>query len=145
MINRKTIMEELLEDIHAVGNNLMTVRNPKKDISITSSQGFVLRFVYKNGSTNAKKIADSLHITSSAATQLINGLVKNGCLIRKEDPKDRRFSHLSLSKKAETLFKEFNDQSINKMVEVFGALTDKELIQYINMNKKIIKSIINKK
>lgn len=145
MINRKIILEKLLEDIHVMEHKLMIAHASQKKISITPSQGFVLRFVCKSNSTNAKKIADSLNITSSAAAQLINGLVKNGYLVRKENSKDRRISHLSLSKKAEDLFKEFNNQSIKKMVEVFSILTDDELIQHTKINRKIIKSIINKK
>jgi DNA-binding MarR family transcriptional regulator len=145
MINRKIILEEFLEDIHVVWHKLMTAHSFQKKVSITPSQGFVLRFVCKNNSTNAKKIADSLNITSSAATQLINGLVENGYLTRKENTKDRRISHLFLSKKAENLFKEFNNQSIKKMVQVFSVLTDDELIQYTNINRKIIKNTINKK
>jgi DNA-binding MarR family transcriptional regulator len=72
-------------------------------------------------------------------------LVENGYLTRKENTKDRRISHLFLSKKAENLFKEFNNQSIKKMVQVFSVLTDDELIQYTNINRKIIKNTINKK
>lgn len=138
-------MEELLENIHVMKHDLMIAYTSKTETPITLSQGFVLRFVCKNNSTNAKKIADSLNITSSAATQLVNGLVENGYLIRKENSSDRRISHLSLSKKALNLFKEFNNQSIKKMIEVFSILTDEELIQYTNITKKIIKSIINKK
>jgi len=145
MINRQKILEELFEDIHFIEKKRMLVNVSKKEISITPSQGLVLDFIYKNDLTNAKKVADSLNITSSAVTQLINGLVEKRYLIRKENPKDRRFSQLSLSKKAYDFFKKFHNRIVDRGIEIFSVLTDDDLTQYVNLNKKIIKNIINKK
>lgn len=117
----------------------------KKELAITPSQGFVLRFVANNESANTKAIAQALHITSSAATQLIDGLVDKEYLIRKESPEDRRVMSLSLSEKAKKLFKEFKEQGLEKMTELFSVLTDDELDQYAALNKKISDSIIDKK
>jgi DNA-binding MarR family transcriptional regulator len=143
--DRQKILMELFDNIHFIEKNLMLVNVSKKEISITPSQGLVLDFVYRNDLTNAKKIADSLSITSSAVTQLINGLVEKRYLIRKENPQDRRFSHLSLSKKADDFFKKFHNRIGDKGSEIFSILTDDDLTQYVNINKKIIKNIINKK
>ena len=144
MINRKKIIEDLLQNMHAMRHKLMVGYTAKKEVAITPSQGFVLRFVAKNSSTNVKTIADSLHITSSAATQLIDGLVDNGYLVRKSNPDDRRVIALSLSDKANKLFKEFQEQGLQKMMELFDALTDDELVQYADLNKKIIGNIMDK-
>ncbi len=145
MINRKKVIEGLLQNIHAMGHKLIVGYTAKKEIAITPSQGFVLRFVAKNSLANIKAIAEALHITSSAVTQLTDGLVDNGYLVRRGNPDDRRVIDLSLSEKAKKQFKEFEEQGLQKMTELFNVLTDKELTQYAALNKKIADNIINKK
>jgi DNA-binding MarR family transcriptional regulator len=124
--------------MHAMRHKLMVGYTAKKEMVITPSQGFVLRFVAKNSPVSVKAIAGSLHVTSSAATQLIDGLVDKGYLVRNENPDDRRIIALSLSEKAKKLFNEFREQGLQKMTELFDALTDEELVQYAALNKKII-------
>ena len=144
MTNRKKIIEDLLQNMHAMRHKLMVSNTSKKEVAITSSQGFVLRFVAKNNSVNVKAITQAFNITSSAATQLVDGLVDNGYLVRKNSSDDRRIITLSLSEKAKKLFKGFKEQGLQKMIETFDALTDKELEQYANLNKKIIDGIFKK-
>jgi DNA-binding MarR family transcriptional regulator len=143
MINRRKTIEGLLQDMHAMRHKFMVGHINKKDVVITPSQGFVLRFVAKNNSANIKTIAGVLHITSSAATQLVNGLVDKKYLVRKDNPNDRRTITLVLSEKAKKIFKEFKEQGLQKMTALFDVFTDEELTQYITLNKKITDNIIN--
>ena len=143
MAHRKQIIENVLKDMHVMRHKLMTGYHHKKTAVITPSQGFVLRFVAEHHSPNVKEIAHALHVTSSAATQLIECLVGKGYLVRKINPQDRRGVYLSLSPKAEKLFKSFKDESIKRMTELFTILTDEELAQYAELNKKIVTNIIN--
>ena len=138
MTNRKKIIEDLLQNMHVMRHRLMVGYTAKKEVIITPSQGFVLRFVAKNSFANVKAITQALNITSSAGTQLVDGLVEKGYLVRKDNPKDRRVVTLSLSLKAKKLFKEFKEQGLHKMMEIFEALTDKELVEYDVLNKKLI-------
>lgn len=144
MINRKKIIEELWQNMHAMRHKLMVGYTAQKEISITPSQGFVLRFVAENNSANVKAITQVLHITSSAATQLVDGLVDNGYLVRRGNPDDRRVIALLLTEKAKKLFKEFQKQGFQKMTKLFNALTDEELSQYAFLNKKLIEFIFKK-
>lgn len=137
MLNRSKVIEGLIQDMHAMRHKLMVGYTAKKHMVITPSQGFVLRFVAKNDSANVKAVTQALNISSSAATQLVEGLVEKGYLVRHDNPNDRRISNLSLSEKAKKLFKEFKEQGLQKMTEVFDALTDEELSQYAALNRKI--------
>lgn len=125
-------------------HKLMVGYTAKRKTAITPSQGFVLRFVADNNAVNVKSVAQALHITSSAATQLVDGLVDKGYLFRKNNSDDRRVITLSLSEKAKRLFKEFKEQGMEKMTELFDVLTDEELAQYAALNKKIADAIMNK-
>lgn len=143
MINRKKIIENLLQDMHSMRHKFMVGHINKKDVVVTPSQGFVLRFVAKNNSVNIKAIAETLHISSSAATQLVDGLVEKKYLVRKDNPNDRRTVTLTLSEKAKKLLKEFKEHGLQKMTALFDVFTDEELVQYVTLNKKITDSIIN--
>lgn len=144
MINRKIILESLLQNMHAIRHKLMAEYTGRKDLAMNPSQGFVLRFVAKNSNTSIKAIAEALQITSSAATQLVDGLVEKGYLVRKEDPDDRRVTTLSLPESAKKIFKEFREQGLRKMMVLFDALTDEELVQYAALHKKIADTLEKK-
>ena len=144
MMSRKKIIEDLLQTTYAMRHKVMIGYTTKKVVVITPSQGFVLRFVAENKTANVKAISRALHITSSAATQLIEGLVNKGYLIREASLDDRRVVSLSLSEKAKKLFKEFREQGLQRMTEIFCPLTDAELAQYATLNKKIAENITRK-
>ena len=141
MINRKETIEDLLQNMHAMRHKFMAGYAAKKDGAVTPSQGFVLHFVAQNKLANVKAISQALRTTSSAATQLIDGLVDKGYLVRNANPDDRRVVSLSLSEKAKKLFKEFKEQGLQRMTKLFNSLTDEELAQYAKLNKKIVESM----
>jgi DNA-binding MarR family transcriptional regulator len=143
MTNRKKIIEDLLQNMHAMRHKLMIGYTANREMVITPSQGFVLRFVAKNSSANVKAVTQALNTTSSATTQLVDGLVEKGYLIRRVDSKDKRITTLLLSLKAKKLFKEFEEKSLQKMTTLFDVFTDRELTQYATLNKKITDNIIN--
>ncbi len=143
MIDRKKIIEELLQSMYAMRHKLMVGYTEKKEMVVTPSQGCVLRFVRENKSVNVKSVATTLHITSSAATQLIDGLVQNKYLIRNDNALDRREISLELTPKAKKLLKEFKEKGMQKMIGLFETLNDKELVEYAKLNKKINENIIN--
>lgn len=142
-MQRKMIIEDLLQDIHAMRHKLMVGYSSKHHEDITPSQSVVLRFVADNQETPIKNIANVLHITSSAATQLVDALVDKGYIIREQSATDRRVSKLSLSPEAKKLLKTFTEQRINKMMKIFEVLTDKELAQFVTLQKKVAASISN--
>lgn len=140
---REEIIEDLLQTTFAIRHKLMVAYTHKKTIIITPSQGFVLRFISENKNPNIKEIGQALNISSSAATQLVKGLLTKGYLIRQMSSQDRRVVSLFLSQKAKKLFKEFKEQRLKTMTKIFNSLDDAELIQYAGLNKKIAQNINN--
>ncbi|NCS99508.1 MarR family transcriptional regulator [Candidatus Parcubacteria bacterium] len=136
-MNRQKIIENLLQDMHAIRHKMMIGYTSKNTVDITPSQSFVLRFISENSQTNIKIIAQALHITSSAATQLVDALVEKKYVLRKQHITDRRITTLSLSLNAKKLFKKFKEHRTKKMMTIFDALDDSELQQYAALQKKI--------
>src|ERR1035437_1598596 len=98
--------------------------------------------VKQQGESTVKEVALALGISSSAATQLVDGLVASGYVVRKTDVKDRRAVVLTLSKKTEAQVDKMRKQTLDKFYNFFKVLNDKELDQYILLNKKIVERFL---
>ena len=70
---------------------------------ITFSQTAVLGILKERGPLMMKDIAKSLSITTSAATGLVDRMVKPKLLKRKAHPEDRRIISIELTKKGKNL------------------------------------------
>jgi MarR family transcriptional regulator, organic hydroperoxide resistance regulator len=131
---RKKILENIFEDIYTIRQKLASEMNlPLYKIHITYSQWLVLNLVRKNNRISIKDIAALLDITSSAATQTVDGLVNRGLVSRKRSRTDRRVLEITLSKKSvEHLKRCFSKASL-----VFDVLNNDELMQYCRLTGKI--------
>ena len=145
MINRKQKVKELLEGFHSL-KRTMIFRAPRtiKIPRITPSQWGVLMFVEQNGKSSVKDVAKVLGITSSAATQLINGLVESAYIRREISKNDRRATTLTLSNRTKTQVGKMKKEGLKKFLEFFEVLNDKEFNQYILLNKKIVEKFLEK-
>lgn len=144
MPKRNDILEQLLRDIHAIKLKMVAAHGAHaahRKAAITPSQGLVLHMVAAGKATNVKGISQVLHVSSSAATQLIDELVRKGHLIRQTDKNDGRAVILELTPKAKVLFKTLKSQGHKNMTKLFAALSDKELSQYAALNRKILNSL----
>jgi len=101
----------------------------------------VITFIHRRDNTNIKEIADNLNVTSSAATQLVDGLVKNGYLKRLSDENDRRAIKLILTEKTKKQAAEIKTKFRQKFASMFEVLNDKELAEYYKLNRKIISNL----
>lgn len=145
MIDRKKIIEEIIETLYTIRRKIAAeMQLLFKEIQITHPQWIVLHYVKKNGIINIKCLANVLCITSSAATQIVDGLVKKGLLIRKRNIEDRRILNIGLSTKAKEQFDLIKNKSFNTLSSLFDILDDKELQEFHDLNNKIAARIPKK-
>ncbi|MFZ1019775.1 MAG: MarR family transcriptional regulator [Minisyncoccia bacterium] len=143
--NREQKIKELMEGFRSLKrsmkfNSTKTGRIPR----ITPSQWGALMIIDGRKESTIKDIANALNITSSATTQLVDGLVVNGYVIRKENPKDRRQVALTLSNKTKTQVESMKKQFSQKFLKFFEVLDDKEFDQFVLLCKKIFERHSNK-
>lgn len=143
MENRKNKIKELLENLGSLRRHMTFCSTDSgKMPRITPSQLEVLMFVEQYGESTVKDVAKALGITSSAATQLIDGLVTSGYVIRGEHTEDRRKVILMLSNKTKKQVEKMKNQGIQQFLKFFKVLNDKEFDQYILLNKKIVEKFL---
>jgi DNA-binding MarR family transcriptional regulator len=105
---------------------------------ITPSQWSVLMLLEEKGEGTVKGIAQALGVTSSAATQLVEGLVKSGFVVRETSVSDRRVVALRVTKKTKSQVEKMKQTMLHKYLEVFAVLSDQEFDRYLHRNKKIV-------
>jgi MarR family transcriptional regulator, organic hydroperoxide resistance regulator len=145
MDTRRKQVEEILESIYAIRHKLAAEMHFYFDkVYVTHSQWLVLHIAKKRKNISMKDLAKLLDITSSAATQIVDGLVNKELLVRKSNPDDRRALELELSEKAKEHFESLKNKSLKTMESFFDVLDNDELSKYLELNKKIIGKILSK-
>ncbi len=138
MTDRTQKIKELMEGFQALRRS-MTIRHTGSGDTprITASQWGVLMCIGQREESTVKSVAEALRITSSAATQLIDGLVASGYVVREEHAEDRRRVTLTLSSNMKRQIETMKKKRVQQFLTFFKALNDEEFDQYIALNKKI--------
>ncbi len=99
-----------------------------------------LDFIADKKQPSMKEVAENLHIASPTATSIINRLVKNGDLLRINDPTDRRIVRLKITVEGKKrLLSGIKKVKIN-MKKVLNILTLSEQTELEKILEKIIKN-----
>jgi len=98
----------------------------------------LLVLIYSEGNVLVKDAAETLGITSSAATQMINTLIKKGLLLRTVDTKDKRAVRISLSAKGKKIISDFHRDMLKNMQHSFKPISDTELNKVISVFNKVL-------
>jgi len=70
-----------------------------RESGLSMAQLGALFQIHHKGSCGVTDLGDTLGVTSSAASQLLERLVHQGLILRSEDPSDRRVKHIVLTDK----------------------------------------------
>lgn len=110
---------------------------------VTPSQLGVLMVLEEQDAVSVKEVASMLGITSSAATQLVDGLVAGGYVMRSENKNDRRKMVLTLSSTTKKQVNKMKEDMTKKFLGLFEVLTDDEFDQFLMLHDKIIRGLSN--
>ena len=145
MTNRKQLIEDILNSFHAMRHKIKPKDfNSTRQNPITHSQWFVLGIIENCKNASIKDISGMLGMSSSGVTQLVDGLVQSGYVVRQDDPKDRRLVQLELSLKGKKQIAILREKRIKKMEKLFDVLTDSELRTYLKLHKKITSKFLDR-
>jgi DNA-binding MarR family transcriptional regulator len=97
------------------------------DLDLTVPQFKTLYFIACQGTTNTKKIANELGVTSSNMTGIIDRLVKQELVSRQENPADRRMHELRVTEKGENTLAGLREKNIKALSEVLDHMSEEDL------------------
>ncbi|MFA5185147.1 MAG: MarR family transcriptional regulator [Patescibacteria group bacterium] len=104
----------------------------------TPAQIGVLALVASEGPQNLKDLAGRLCMSSSAATQLVDGLVADRMLTRTEDSNDRRRIKLALTESGKLKLAQAKKARLAAFTRLLAPLSEKELNEWRRLQRKII-------
>lgn len=115
---------------------VMMLKSTDSAPPITPSQWHAVSAI-GDGASTVKAVAAELRVSSSAATQLVDGLVKAGYVLRSPGTADKRETVLSLSKDSEVRIKTIRKQKMAQFEQILSALSEKELGTFAGLMKKL--------
>jgi len=108
------VHRELREELHSVTVHQLSVLMHLRAHSVTM-----------------RELAKELDVGESAATAVVERLVRQGLVVRHDDPADRRLVRLSLSDTGESLVTKLHETACRKTATLLAALSDDQLAQLI--------------
>ncbi len=108
-----------------------------RDANLTDSQFGTLDALYHLGPMHQNKIGEKNLKTEANMTTVIDNLEERDLVQRKQDPDDRRCHNVFLTEKGEELFESVFPEHVDRVVEVFDALTAEEQETLTRLCKKL--------
>jgi DNA-binding MarR family transcriptional regulator len=97
------------------------------ELNLTIIQLKSLFFIDSEGSTNFRKLASALGVTPPDVTRIVDRLVEQGMVTRRENPEDRRMQLLQATKKGKALLAKLRENRTTHLYRILTHLSTDEL------------------
>lgn len=111
------------------------------ELDITFQQFMVMRFIYQKDCPKMTDLADDLKVTMGNVTTMIDRLIKQNYLIRKDDPEDRRIVRVCLTNKGKDLIKKAAEVRKKHMEIVLNKLSKEDRNSLFRIMEKLAQAI----
>ncbi len=140
-MNRNEVINEFIQSLESFGRAVSARKaQDSKGLPTPSQIGILFRLSHA-GPLNFKQLANMCGMTSSAVTQLVEPLVKDGLLTRTPDKKDRRIICIDLTDKGRAKLAKAKLMRVKMITNFLQPLTDTELAQLKNIQAKIVSNM----
>ena len=138
-MNRTELMTEVAEGFSSFKRLMVTSQAHGHAKRMTTHAQIGILFILSHGGPmSLKAIAERLCMTSSAATQLVNGLVEDKMITRREDETDRRKIVLTLTATGKNALAAAKKARLSALTALLEPLSDAELLQWKTLQDKIL-------
>jgi DNA-binding MarR family transcriptional regulator len=97
------------------------------ELSLTIAQLKSLFFISNEGGTNFTKLAQALRVTPSNVTGIVDRLVGQGLVSRRENPENRRMLVLQSTERGEALLASLRERKVEQLSELLSSLSEEQL------------------
>ncbi|MEW6504241.1 MAG: MarR family transcriptional regulator [Chloroflexota bacterium] len=102
-----------------------------KEQGLSMTQMVALRHIHYNQECNISQISEELGVTAAASSQLLDRLVQQGLIARRENPNDRRHKQLVLTEKGRQILTESTVARQQWLYDLVERLSEEEMEQII--------------
>ena len=115
------------------------VEQTVKQFNVTSAQFDVLQFLLHDDGMEHRELQRRLLVTSPTLTNILDGMVREGHVVRHADPQDGRVKRLYLGKSARALCssKKFCDAGDALVERMFKGFTARERNDFLRALRRI--------
>jgi DNA-binding MarR family transcriptional regulator len=124
--------EESLDRVNRALNHLTQVFLTQRGLSMPRYR--ILRYLQSRSDVNMSEIQGSLLVCGSTLTELVDGLVRSGLVVRIRDQRDRRMVYLRLTGEGRKLYRQvlaFRCERLKEVLAGEGAGLD-SINNYLN-------------
>ena len=86
---------------------------------------------------STRDLSEALDIRPSSATELVNKLAEAGLVERKEDPQDKRLTHICLTEEGKTAAEEIKSRHQQRVEEFSSCFTEEEAREFCALANKL--------
>jgi DNA-binding MarR family transcriptional regulator len=135
--------EELLQNIFSTFSGIQRLMHARfqrtfEHAKVAPSQLQLLFIIECSQPINLKELASKMYMTPGAITQLIEGLVTEGYIARKQDDNDRRIVYVSLAAEGRKKIAELKKTKQHMFEQVMSSLDDEELRLFLKVQQKML-------
>jgi DNA-binding MarR family transcriptional regulator len=139
-MDKNQLIDEFLHLMHSHRKMMLELHaQAGEKFPISFLQMEVLNMLSKSGQSKMTEIKNQLQLSMSAATQLVDRMVKNGWLERVNDLQDRRIIWVKMSKKGQEMGCDSQSNPPNTLRVILEQLDLEDLDKLVVINKKIVK------
>lgn len=138
MVTNKDKIHELDKLFQKIGKEISHQLETMLPDDITPTQFFLIKMIANNKDCKAANIAQCIHISPAAASNMVERLYKNKWIEKIRSEEDRRIVWLKLTEKGKRLLKEIEEKRTEMQFKRFQNVTDEELDLFISIINKIL-------
>ncbi len=143
--HRQQLLQQIMENTAALYRMMGSSRDQfLASLGVNKPQVEIL-FLLSKQSMSVKSIAEKLHVTSSAVSQIVENLVKSDLLQRETSLTDRRGVVVSLSLEGKERFKMIKKAYMKRMEVILSTIADDQLESLRSITNQMIKATEEKK
>ncbi len=139
-MNRQRLVTDIFEQMGSMHRQLSGCRSDVHFLKHmpTRAQMSIMIILEQEETQHVKELAVKLRMSSSAVTQLVDGLVKERLLKRHEDRQDRRRMDVSLTENGKKMLIKARKRRLKNLEIFLSPLSVKELEQLKRLQRKLL-------
>lgn len=114
--------EVIMETVSMVTRTIRREMKKHRPVEMSMQQFRVLRILERHPDISLSAVAEHMGLTNASASKLVESLVKQELMTRKDSPEDRRRVVLSLTKTGKNALEEARSAALGRLAEILGDL-----------------------
>ncbi|MDD5438816.1 MAG: MarR family transcriptional regulator [Candidatus Omnitrophica bacterium] len=130
----RSFADKVCEVMPVIGREFFRTRPSEvHKAKLTMPQFIVLDLLARRNASNMTDIAHYMSVSTAAVTGMVDRLVRERYVVRKDNTKDRRITTISLTDKGARIAKVMADQKKKIIMKIFSMISQKEREEYLQI------------